>query len=170
MPNQNLILDSTVYNDDLVTIDELNKNASISPGIPRSQLLLTTLTTTFMMATENVLPAEYYQLTRAYLETIKNEDGTSLPNISSLLKFIDIFEERHNIKDEMQKTVIGVEENIDLDNLNVIPLFNSTAQTQDDEQGAQDQNPNQQPPENQEANEAAGEEANQNPPEGFRKE
>lgn len=107
MANQNFIIDTTLRSNDLTMIETLNQNASLpQAGIPRSQMLLTTLTTTMMMALDSPLPTEYYQHTRAYLESIRSEQGTSLPNISAFLAFIDKFEEKHNIQDDMQHTRI----------------------------------------------------------------
>lgn len=106
---QNLILDTTVSKSALDIIADINENATTSStSIPRSKLLLVTLTTTIMMAKNTPLPKEYYQYTRAFLSTIRHDDGTSLPNISEFLKFINKFEEKHNIEDNMEDTRIAM--------------------------------------------------------------
>lgn len=143
---ENMILDTTVKSNVLETIADINQNATTSKSsIPRSKLLLVTLTTTIMMACDKPLSKEYYQYTRAYLETIKKDDGTSLPNISGLLKFIEKFEKKHNIDDTMQTTKIEMpaEENIEVDTLQLNEdlnksqdehPFSSTKNNEDDEQ------------------------------------
>lgn len=101
---QRLILDSTIKSVDLESIVEKNQDGSMSSGIPRSQLLVATFTTVAMIACDVPLPKEYYQLTRAYLDTIRNVDGTSLPNITPFVNYIDVYEEKNNIEDELQNT------------------------------------------------------------------
>lgn len=106
---QNLILNTTVNKNALEIIADINQNATTSStSIPRSKLLLVTLTTTVMLALDIPLGKEYYQWTRAYLKTIKNDDGTSLPNISGLLKYINDYEAKHKIEDDMQITQIDI--------------------------------------------------------------
>jgi hypothetical protein len=108
MTSRNLFLNTAVTSDTLEAIAEINNSASNLFAIPRSKMILTTLSTVVMMACDKPLSKEYYQHTRAYLETIKNDDGTSLPNISGFLKYIDQFEVKYNIEDEMQVTRIGI--------------------------------------------------------------
>ena len=92
----------------LEAVDVANRTTDSSQGVSKSQLLLVTISTTVMMALKKPLSKEYYQWTRAYLETIRNEDGTSLPNISKFLKYIDWFEKNQNIDDVLQNTKISL--------------------------------------------------------------
>ena len=88
--SQNL-LNSTIKSDVFQAVAEHNVDPATDTGIPRSQLLITTLSTVAMMARGKELPKECYQWSRAYLETIKNDDGTTPPNVSAFLKYIDDF-------------------------------------------------------------------------------
>lgn len=124
---RDLILDTSVSKNALDILADINQNATTSTtSIPRSRLLLVTLTTTIMMANDIPLAKEYYQYTRAYLETIKNDDGTSLPNISAFLKYINEFEDNHKIDDDMQATQIEIpsEELIEVPVVMVEETFN----------------------------------------------
>lgn len=138
--NQNYFLRSTLRAKDLEILDELNKNSSNAQGISKKKMFLISLSTTVMLAKKKTLPKEYYQWTRAYLETIRNHDGTSLPNITGLLKHIDWFENHHQIADELQnsrveipsneKIEIKITEPAEEDIINISkepPLLNSTA-------------------------------------------
>jgi len=98
------ILETTPNRRILENLDVINRATDSSQGVSKSRLLLVTLSTTVMMALKKPLPREYYQWTRGYLQTIKNEDGTSLPNISKFLKYMDWFEKHHNIEDVLQNT------------------------------------------------------------------
>lgn len=100
------ILETTPNRRILENLDVINRATDSSQGVSKSRLMLITLSTTVMMALKKPLPQEYYQWTRGYLQTIKNEDGTSLPNISKFLKYIDWFEKNHNIEDVLQNTGI----------------------------------------------------------------
>lgn len=100
----------------LEAVDLANRTIDSSQGINKSRLLLITLSTTVMTALKKPLPKEYYQWTRGYLDTIRNEDGTSLSNISKFLKHIDWFEKNNNIEDELQnsRVVLPPDEEIEI--------------------------------------------------------
>ncbi|CAG9798861.1 unnamed protein product [Chironomus riparius] len=116
MNQSKFILETSPNRRILETLDVINRATDSSQGVSKSRLLLITLSTTIMMALKKPLSREYYQWTRAYLETIKNEDGTSLPNISKFLKYIDRVEKNHNIDDILQSTRISItpEEEIEI--------------------------------------------------------
>jgi hypothetical protein len=117
-----------------------------------------------MMATDTPLPTEYYQLSRIYLETIKKDDGTSLPNISAFLKYIDQFEIKHKIEDDMQNTRIEIlpediveiteeeahvqfDEQFHTPNVTEEPMFNSTEKQDNNEEVVNENEGNDQQPE-----------------------
>lgn len=118
----------------LEAIDLANAASDKSQSISKSQLLLITLSTTVMTALKKPLSKEYYQYTRAFLDTIKNEDGTSLPNISKLVEHINWFEESNNISDELVKIkdpllpeeVIEIRVEEVLNEMEVTPIPNHT--------------------------------------------
>ena len=108
MNQSKFILETSPNRRILENLDVINRATDSSQGVSKSRLLLITLSTTIMMALKKPLSREYYQWTRAYLETIKNEDGTSLSNISKFLKYIDQVEKNQNVDDILQSTRISI--------------------------------------------------------------
>ncbi|KAG5675969.1 hypothetical protein PVAND_005825 [Polypedilum vanderplanki] len=109
--NINILLENSFRAQDVDDLDQLNKISSLKPkGVSKTKMLLVTLSTTVMMALKKPLPKEYYQWTRTYLETIRNDDGTSLPNINAMLKYINEFENENKIEDELQNSKIELPE------------------------------------------------------------
>lgn len=109
-----------------------NNTVTDSGKMNMNHLVAIAVQTTVMLAAQIPLSKEYYQWTRAYLNSVKTTEGKMLPNVVGLLKEVKEFEIRNNIDDELiDDEVEGDEESIDeteyddesLDFVNVMPGF-----------------------------------------------
>lgn len=87
-------------------VDQLKKTPNEDQNYSATEKFLIAISTAAMMAKEKIVPKEYYQITREFLQQTKNSDGTSLPNISGLVEKINEFEIEHNIADEFLNSKI----------------------------------------------------------------
>jgi hypothetical protein len=86
----------------LERLDEVNRNGIIAGEIDQNLMLLTALSTTVMLATNQIAPKEFYQWTRVYLQYVRDESGRMPQNIKGLLGAMETFVKEKGIDDELQ--------------------------------------------------------------------
>lgn len=86
----------------LEKLDEMNKSGTLQQKFDENSMLLVALSTTVMVAKKKVLPKEYYQWTKSYLQQVRDISGRQLPNMKGFMEKLDSFEKEHNIEDELQ--------------------------------------------------------------------
>lgn len=105
----------------LSKLDEVNKASTGQVEVDETHMLLVSLSTCVMLAKQKPLDKEYYQWTRGYMQSVRDESGRNLPNIKQFIKKIEVFEKSHKIEDELQNEEV---EDLGTSSLEEFPKMN----------------------------------------------